>query len=49
MAVGHRNPVLVAMVVLGPYGAAYFAGAAVLGMSEVRSMLGMFSRLRARR
>ena len=48
MAAGHHNPVLIAIVVLGPYGLAYFAGAAALGMPEVRSMLGMFSRLRAR-
>ena len=48
LAVGHRNPILVAIVVLGPYGIAYFAGTAVLGLSEVRALLGMFSRLRAR-
>ena len=47
LAVGHRNPILVAIVVLGPYGIAYFAGTAVLGLSEVRALLGMFSRLRA--
>jgi putative peptidoglycan lipid II flippase len=48
LAVGHRNPILVAIVVLGPYGIAYFAGAAVLGMPEVRGMINMFSRLRGR-
>jgi hypothetical protein len=48
LVVGHRNPILVAIVVLGPYGIAYFAGAAALGLPEVRSILGMFSRLRAR-
>jgi hypothetical protein len=35
-------------VVLGPYGAAYFAGAAVLGLPEVRSLLGMVSRAGSR-
>jgi hypothetical protein len=47
-AVGHRNPIIVAIVVLGPYGITYFAGAAVLGLPEVRALLDMFSRLRAR-
>jgi hypothetical protein len=47
-AVGHNNPILTAVVVIGPYGIAYFAGAAVLGMPEVRSIVGMFSRMRAR-
>jgi putative peptidoglycan lipid II flippase len=46
--VAHRSPILVAVVVLGPYGIAYFAGAAALGLPEVRSLLGMFSRMRAR-
>jgi putative peptidoglycan lipid II flippase len=48
LVAGHRNPILVAIVVLGPYGIAYFAGAAALGLPEVRSIMGMFSRLRAR-
>jgi putative peptidoglycan lipid II flippase len=48
MLVGHRNPILVAILVLGPYGVAYFAGAAVLGLPEVRGLLGMFSRMRSR-
>jgi putative peptidoglycan lipid II flippase len=47
-AVGHRNPIIVAIVVLGPYGIVYFAGAAILGLPEVRAMLNMFSRMRAR-
>src|SRR6202140_745685 len=46
--VGHHNPILVAIVVLGPFGVAYFAGAAALGLPEVRAILGMFSRMRAR-
>jgi putative peptidoglycan lipid II flippase len=45
---GHHNPVVIAIIVLGPYGIAYFAGAAVLGLPEVRGMLNMFSRMRAR-
>jgi putative peptidoglycan lipid II flippase len=48
LAVGHRNPIIVAIVVLGPYGIAYFAGAAVLGLPEVRALFNMFSRMRAR-
>jgi putative peptidoglycan lipid II flippase len=48
LAIGHRNPILVAIVVLGPYGIAYFAGAAALGLPEVRAIFGMFSRMRAR-
>lgn len=48
LAVGHRNPILIAIVVLGPYGIGYFALASVLGLSEVRSLLGMFSRLNTR-
>jgi putative peptidoglycan lipid II flippase len=48
LAVGHHNPILIAVVVLGPYGIAYFAGAAALGMPEVRAILGMFTRMRAR-
>ena len=47
VAAGHRNPILIAIVVLGPYGIAYFAGAAALGLPEVRAILGMFSRMRA--
>jgi hypothetical protein len=35
-------------VVLGAYGVVYFAGAFVLGLSEVRALLSMFSRLRDR-
>jgi hypothetical protein len=36
------------MIVLVPYGVAYFAGCAVLGFREVRGLLEMFSRLRLR-
>ena len=48
LAIGHRNPIIVAIVVLGPYGIAYFAGAAILGLPEVRAIFEMFSRMRAR-
>lgn len=46
VAVGHHNPVLVAIVVLGPYGLLYFAGTAILGLPEVRAMMNLFTRLR---
>jgi len=48
LTVAHRNPIVAAIVVLGAYGAIYFAGAFLLGLPEVRGLLGMFSRLRAR-
>jgi putative peptidoglycan lipid II flippase len=48
LVVGHHNPILVAIVVLGPYGLVYFGAAAALGMPEVRGIIGMFSRARAR-
>jgi putative peptidoglycan lipid II flippase len=48
LVVGHHNPIIVAIVVLGAYGTIYFAGAFILGLSEVRALLYMFSRLRAR-
>jgi putative peptidoglycan lipid II flippase len=48
IAAGHHNPVLIAMVVLGPYGVGYFAVAALLGVPEVRSLLDMFSRMGSR-
>ena len=48
LTVAHRNPIVAALVVLGAYGVIYFAGAFVLGLPEVRGILGMFSRLRAR-
>jgi len=46
LAVAHRNPIVAAIVVLGAYGVIYFTGAFVLGLSEVRALLSMFSRLR---
>jgi hypothetical protein len=48
ITVAHRNPIVAAIVILGAYGAVYFAGAFVLGLPEVRGLLGMFSRLRTR-
>ena len=45
VVLGHHNPVMVAIAVLTPYGIGYFAGAAVLGVPEVRSLIGMFSRM----
>jgi putative peptidoglycan lipid II flippase len=48
VAAGHHNPILIAIVVLGPYGVAYFAVAALLGVPEVRSLIGMFSRMGSR-
>ena len=45
---GHRDPKLMAIVVLGPYGVIYFAAVAALGLREVRALVGMFSRIRAR-
>jgi putative peptidoglycan lipid II flippase len=43
---GHRHPVTIAVVVLGPYGVAYFAGAFILGLREVRAIFNMASRFR---
>ncbi len=47
-AIGHRNPVIAAILVLGPFGILYFAGCAALGLREVRAMWEMFGRARAR-
>jgi putative peptidoglycan lipid II flippase len=48
IAAGHHNPFLIAIIVLGPYGVGYFAIAAFLGVPEVRSLIGMFSRMGSR-
>jgi putative peptidoglycan lipid II flippase len=48
LVVAHRNPIVAAIVVLGAYGTFYFAGAFVLGLSEVRALFEMLLRLRAR-
>jgi putative peptidoglycan lipid II flippase len=38
LAIGHRNPLLAAALILGPYGLVYFAAAALLGVDEVRGL-----------
>jgi putative peptidoglycan lipid II flippase len=48
LALGPRNHILVAVVVLGAYGIIYFAAALALGLSEVRTLFSMFSRLSSR-
>jgi putative peptidoglycan lipid II flippase len=48
LILGHRNPILLAILVLGPYGAIYFAGAFALGLSEVRALIGVLSRFGGR-
>jgi putative peptidoglycan lipid II flippase len=45
---GQRNPILLAVLVLGPYGTIYFAGAFALGLSEVRALIGALSRFGGR-
>jgi putative peptidoglycan lipid II flippase len=44
IAIGHRNPILAAALILPPYGAVYFGLAAALRIEEARALLG---RLRA--
>ena len=44
IAIGHRNPILAAALILPPYGAVYFGLAAALQIEEARTLLG---RLRA--
>jgi putative peptidoglycan lipid II flippase len=44
IAIGHRNPILAAALILPPYGVAYFGLTAALRLDEARSLLG---RLRA--
>ncbi len=39
LAIGHRNPLLAAAVILTPYGLVYFAAAALLGVDEVRGLV----------
>jgi len=48
MAIGHRNPVMTAALVLGAYGVCYFGVAMALGVQEVRGLWGMFSRFTGR-
>jgi putative peptidoglycan lipid II flippase len=48
IAIGHRNPIVTAVLVLGAYGLAYFAGTLLLGFAELRALLEMFSHFRPR-
>ena len=45
LLVGHRHPIIVAALVLTPYGLTYFALAAAFGVNEARALTGRFSRL----
>jgi putative peptidoglycan lipid II flippase len=45
---GRPHPVILAACVLAPYGAAYFALAAALGVGEARALFGRLSRLAGR-
>jgi putative peptidoglycan lipid II flippase len=40
IAIGHRNPILAAALILPPYGAVYFGLAAALRIEEARALLG---------
>ena len=40
VAIGHRNPILAAALILPPYGAVYFGLAAALRLDEARALLG---------
>ena len=40
IAIGHRNPILAAALILPPYGAVYFGLAAALRLDEARALLG---------
>jgi putative peptidoglycan lipid II flippase len=48
MALGQRNHILTAAVILGIYGVGYFGLAMIAGIPEVRSLLGLFSRFTGR-
>jgi putative peptidoglycan lipid II flippase len=37
---GHHSPILVAVLVLVPYGVIYFAGTSILGLAEARTLFG---------
>jgi putative peptidoglycan lipid II flippase len=45
LAVRHRHPIIVAIVVLIPYGVAYFGLTSILGIPEARTVLGRVRRL----
>jgi putative peptidoglycan lipid II flippase len=39
---GHHGPILLALLVLGPYGIVYFAGTWILGLAEARALFSRF-------
>ncbi len=41
---GHHGPILLALLVLGPYGIIYFAGTWILGLAESRALFSRFLR-----
>jgi hypothetical protein len=47
LAASHRNTIFASIVVPGPNGISFFAGAATLSLPKVRSDLRMLSRMRA--
>ena len=44
-AVGANHPIIRALVVLGPYGVAYFLLTSIIGLPEARTVVGRFTRL----
>ncbi len=48
LAIGPRHPILLAVVVLVPYGFVYFGATHLLGLPEARSVFGLLSRLGAK-
>ncbi|MFY9531362.1 MAG: murein biosynthesis integral membrane protein MurJ [Candidatus Acidiferrales bacterium] len=48
LVVGHRGPILLAVLVLVPYGVVYFGATLLLDLPEARGVFGMFSRIGAR-
>jgi putative peptidoglycan lipid II flippase len=48
LVVGHRGPILLAVLVLVPYGVVYFGATLLLDLPEARGVFGMFSRMGAR-
>jgi putative peptidoglycan lipid II flippase len=49
LLVGHVHPVMMAVLVLTPYGLLYFALTSLWGLPESRSVVGRFTRLLKRR
>jgi putative peptidoglycan lipid II flippase len=48
LVVGHRGPILLAVLVLVPYGVVYFGATLLLDLPEARGVFGMFSHMGAR-